>query len=660
MLPTYPHRAYAAVLGKIIGVYLGRPFEGWSHERIERELGEIRGYVSEDLGQPLVVTDDDISGTFTFLRAIEHYGPEVSSREIGHTWLNYILENRTILWWGGNGMSTEHTAFLRLKEGVDAPASGSIERNGPVVAEQIGAQIFIDGWGLVCPGDPARAADYAARAARVSHDGEAVYAAQVVAAMVAEAVGRDDLPPTGESIRHLLDTALQHIPTDCLIAELIADLRRWHTELPAWRDARKRLEDKYGYDKYGGNCHVIPNHGVIVLALLYSDGSFDEALAVANTSGWDTDCNSGNVGCIMGALVGIDGIDRRWREPVRDRILLPTADAARFVSDAVRETDRIVGYAHRLANLPHEAPDWRYHFGYPGSVQGFDAEPGDGFVLIEGQSLTPIFLTEETLRMDGYSAVAAPALFPGQTVRAKVVARYRTSVNLVAAGYGAHDEPVALWQVPQILTAGQEAVLEWTLPSDRPWLPSQVGLNASQPIELHWLTWDGVPNLTVGPFPPGKFHRHTVLDAVDHFYPGWEDCMRLSQDRGTGLVIVGESSWSDYEAEVEVTPHMIEAAGIAVCVQGLERYVSLELRAGRLSVVRRLHEETVLHEEAFPWSLYRPTRLKLRASGGEIRAWVDGRDVCTIPDGSPRAGAAALLVRGGRAGFGPMHVRPML
>ncbi len=32
----YPERAYAAVLGKLIGVYLGRLFEGWTHERVVR------------------------------------------------------------------------------------------------------------------------------------------------------------------------------------------------------------------------------------------------------------------------------------------------------------------------------------------------------------------------------------------------------------------------------------------------------------------------------------------------------------------------------------------------------------------------------------------------------------------------------------------------
>ena len=71
-----------------------------------------------------------------------------------------------MLWWGGMGNSTEHTAYLRLKHGIEAPRSGSIELNGKVVAEQIGSQIFIDGWAMVAPGDPALAADLARRAAR--------------------------------------------------------------------------------------------------------------------------------------------------------------------------------------------------------------------------------------------------------------------------------------------------------------------------------------------------------------------------------------------------------------------------------------------------------------------------------------------------------------
>jgi hypothetical protein len=152
----YDERVYAGVLGKMIGVYLGRPFEGWSYKRIMDELGEIRYYVHDRLNKPLVVVDDDLSGTFTFLRALPDYGNrvDITSAQIGQTWLNYLIEERTTLWWGGLGNSTEHTAYLRLKQSIPAPFSGSIALNGKVVAEQIGAQIFIDGWGMVCPGDP--------------------------------------------------------------------------------------------------------------------------------------------------------------------------------------------------------------------------------------------------------------------------------------------------------------------------------------------------------------------------------------------------------------------------------------------------------------------------------------------------------------------------
>ena len=94
---------------------------------------------------------------------------------------------------GRDGQLNEHTAFLRLKAGTPAPQSGSIELNSQIVAEQIGAQIFIDAWGMACPGDPELAADFARRAGSVSHDGEAIYGAQVVAAIEAQAFAESNI-----------------------------------------------------------------------------------------------------------------------------------------------------------------------------------------------------------------------------------------------------------------------------------------------------------------------------------------------------------------------------------------------------------------------------------------------------------------------------------
>ena len=38
---NYSERVYSGVLGKIIGVYLGRPFEGWTYDKILQRLNEF-------------------------------------------------------------------------------------------------------------------------------------------------------------------------------------------------------------------------------------------------------------------------------------------------------------------------------------------------------------------------------------------------------------------------------------------------------------------------------------------------------------------------------------------------------------------------------------------------------------------------------------------
>ena len=438
----YAERVYAGLLGKIIGVYLGRPFEGWAYERIMAELGEVNYYVHERLRKALVVADDDISGTLAFLRALPDRGNDrnVTPAQIGETWLNYIVEERTILWWGGFGNSTEHTAYLRLKGGTPAPASGSIALNGQIVAEQIGSQIFIDGWAMAAPGDPDLAADLARRAASVSHDGAAIHGAQVLAAMEAAAFFERDLGK-------LLDTGVSYIPADSIIRRVIDDVREWHAAEPDWHRARARIAARYGYDKYPGNCHMVPNHAVIMLALLYGGDDFSRALMIANTAGWDTDCNSGNVGCLLGIKNGLAAIDAGpdWRGPVADRLYLSSADGRRAITDAAIESYHIVNIGRALAGEKPLAPKdgARFHFSLPGSVQGFAAEEspeGRGVLAVSNdagrlalryrglstgrvaRASTLTFIPPGDFDRPGYGLSASPTLYPGQTVRAALLA----------------------------------------------------------------------------------------------------------------------------------------------------------------------------------------------------------------------------------------------
>lgn len=89
-------RVYAGVIGKVVGVYLGRPLEGLPREAILSKLGYVRYYVNHKIdcplfkpgSRPLIVTDDDVTCTFVMVRALEEHGMKanLSSEEIGKTW----------------------------------------------------------------------------------------------------------------------------------------------------------------------------------------------------------------------------------------------------------------------------------------------------------------------------------------------------------------------------------------------------------------------------------------------------------------------------------------------------------------------------------------------------------------------------------------------
>ncbi len=184
------------------------------------------------------------------------------------------------------------------------------------------------------------------------------------------------------------------------------------------------------------------------MALLYAPDDFSLAQTIVCTSGWDTDCNAGNVGCLMGAMLGLEGIEagRDWRGPIADRMLISSADGGAAINDAVRVSARLVDLGRKLAGLPPlVAPKngAQFHFSLPGSAQGFMPAAGDSRLDLanvpfeRGRALqarysgvgpepaavlTPTFAPPDVTRMRTYELMATPLLYPGQTVRARVIA----------------------------------------------------------------------------------------------------------------------------------------------------------------------------------------------------------------------------------------------
>ncbi|KAL1407972.1 hypothetical protein Q8F55_004769 [Vanrija albida] len=690
----YVERVYAGVLGKLIGVYLGRPFENWTHQRILAELGHIKYYVHEQLNLPLVVTDDDVAGTFAFVRALEEHGvrPDLSSEDIGKTWLNQVVEGKSIFWWGGRGISTEHTAFLNLKDGIPGPDSGSIATNGTTVAEQIGAQIFIDAWALVAPGKPALAAQLADAAGKVSHDGESVYAAKLWAAMEAEAFLSSD-------IDHLLDVGLSFIPADSTIARVIAQVRAWVKEDgdDNWLVTRQRIEDNFGYDKFGGTCHVVPNHAIMVLSILTARNDFSRSMEIINTCGWDTDCNAGNVACLMAIIVGLDGLskDVDWRGPIADRALISTADNGYAVNNAARITLDIANLGRQLAGKPRlPAPKGgaQYHFTLPGSMQGFrlygEGNSGKIYQAVDGEygpalaieadgrvelTTTTGMPKELTTFKSGYQFTNSPLVYTGQTLRAMLRAEAPVDAKFRIYAYDADDEAYPIDSDISLTLDGSTQVLEWKIPAiegSQPIVEAGLVVTGKGKVWLDSFGWVGQPDLTlirpkVKEFPPrtATMWDNAWIAAVDVFRAYAEKTVFIAQNNGHGLLSYGTREWTDYRVTVpDLTLKLGSPAGVAIRVQGLRRFYAFVFEEAQgekvVSLVKQYDEKrTVLASTPFDWAVDTPYEVVLEARGAELKGSVGGA-VLSASDDAFDGGALGFVVTTGALAAGSVRVQP--
>ncbi len=128
------------------------------------------------------------------------------------------------------------------------------------------------------------------------------------------------------------------------------------------------------------------------MAMLYGEGDLPRTAEIATMAGWDTDCNAGNAGAIVGTFQGVQPGWDKYRKPINDFVV------ASGVIGTVNVVD-IPSFARELTvlalRLDGEEPPalWvedferrgvRFDFDAPGSTHGFRTEP---FNQIELQAL---------------------------------------------------------------------------------------------------------------------------------------------------------------------------------------------------------------------------------------------------------------------------------
>jgi len=239
--------------------------------------------------------DDDTTYQIVGLHAVETYGPDLSCKQIGAEWCEHLPDITEAL--------AEGLALKRMRAGIAPPASGEHS-----IGEAIGGQMKGEIWGLLCPGRPDLAAEYARRDGVVAHWRNGVYGEQFIAAMISAAFVEKD-------VRRLIDWGLRHIPADSKYAGVVREVIAWHDQYPDWRDTRRVL-----LAKYPEICNpVYGEAGIVTLAVLYGDGDFEKTICIAASCGNDTDCNTASVGALLGCIHGAHAIPVKWTDPIDDQ-----------------------------------------------------------------------------------------------------------------------------------------------------------------------------------------------------------------------------------------------------------------------------------------------------------------------------------------------------
>jgi ADP-ribosylglycohydrolase len=698
--PEYLERIYSGWLGKIIGIRLGAPIEGWTYEKIQNIYGELDHY---PVDYQAFAADDDSNGPLFFLRALEDGRPEgkgkfdLTPQAVGDALLNYAPFEHGFFWWGGYGVSTEHTAYLNLRNGIPAPRSGSVEQNGRTAAEQIGGQIFIDTWGLVCPGNPDLAAGYAEKAAGVTHGGNGVYGGIFVAACIAYAFEE-------RNIRAVIEKGLSYIPAGCEYTKVVRAVMDFHAKNPQnWRDCFAYIHDNWGYDRYPGNCHIIPNIAVMILGLLYGGGDFSRTITITNRCGWDTDCNVGNVGTIMGVLCGLGGIDyEKWRRPINDFLACSSVMGSMNIMDIPYGALYIAKLAWAAAGeeLPEpyrEAAASRIdscHFEYPGSTHAVRVRSAEGRTNLQVELINtaegahtgerslkvhvmPLGSAERILvykkthyvpadfHDSRYDPSFSPLLYPGQTIHGSVMLPpYAGPAQ--AALYARDSESGALITgETAVLEKGKWAELSFTLPPMEGAVIDEAGFVFDTLGESFIRT--GLCCLIDDLYFDGPAHYRIDLSAAkEEVWTGLhKEIRQFSRLKGLwyledgyahlscadfGEVYTGRHDWRDYTASFTIKPLTGHDHYVNVRVQGAVRsYAAGFAEGGRLVFEKNENPYRPLAEAPFAWEPGRDYRITVIARGNRFTVSVDGKEYIsyTDNDGPYLSGCVGLSVRRG-------------
>ena len=284
-------RTYYGWLAQIVGGAIGTAIEGYVTEQIEKAFGDVNSYVRTPN-----TYNDDITYEIAFLAAAARKGRAVTSADIAEEWAALVPF----------GWSAEEWALKNIKSGIYPPESGYL--NNPY-REWIGAQMRGAVCGMVAPGNPVLAAEYAYKDGVVSHYNNGVLGEIFNAIMVSLSYVKKD-------VREIVELAVEsYLPHDSEYYGVVKFALNNCKKCSDWRTAWEPVREKY---KRYNWIHAYPNAASEVISLWFGNGDFDKTMNISSMIGYDVDCNAAQIATIIGIISKENAMDERWTKPIGD------------------------------------------------------------------------------------------------------------------------------------------------------------------------------------------------------------------------------------------------------------------------------------------------------------------------------------------------------
>jgi len=465
-----------------------------------------------------------------------------------------------------------------------------------------------------------------------------------------------------------------------------------------WRNCMQFLMDNYGYDKYPGNCHIIPNAGIVFLSLLYGEGNFTQTQLICNMCGWDTDCNAGNIGSILGVFIGIEGIEDKWIRPVND-LLISSSVLGNLNIDTVSSTAQLfckIGYRLSGEEIPLQ---WKQWLETEDKVIHFDFEKSTGSVRTTSSDENRIFRIDnsgerlwdghrslhlhseamdndfsvlayvktyykpEDLHDSRYDPAFTPVIFPGQTMMCRLCSTSPFPVEAAIRIYDINGD-IEIYSDPVILREDW-SVIKFRIPAMEGALIKEAGIrfravdgqrvSGDLHVFINEMRWTGSPDYSIDfsreciefyGYAGGTLHREisqmTYLNGLWELEGSWlsGSCHK------EGECYTGLATAKDYHIQCRILPIRGNYHLLNFRVQGGARSYAFGFYGdGKIALLKKDIKYSVLKICDYEYEAGCQYQIKVQVEGNRFSCSVDGIEVLQYEE------TALRMYRYGQIGF---------